>query len=145
MTIENYSTDYERTEILDKYCREENKSDAFKAGALDGIDGTLRRRKNTPASDFQAEIVGSKIRISGRKTYDYKDRLKTFEGRWNRQERCWELPEDKMQAIKSDEILGPALSGGYSKEYSKWISDYNDGKEWFHQHGSDILKSSPRR
>jgi len=145
MATENYSRDYDKTELVDEYCREEKKPDAFKAGALDGIDGKLGRRKRRPASDFQAEIVDSRIRISGKKTYDYKERLKEFGGRWNRKESCWELPKDKMQAMKSDEILGPAWSSHDSSEYSKWIADYNAGKEWFNQHGSDILKSSPKR
>ena len=145
MATENYSRDYDKTELVDKYCSEEDKSDAFKAGVLDGIEGTIRRRKKTPASDFDIELVDSRIRVSGTKTYNYRERLKELGGRWNNKERCWELPKDQMQEMKSDKVLGSAFPAGASKAYSEWIADYNEGKEWFNQHGSDILKSSPKR
>ena len=50
MSTENYSSDYTRIELVDQFCRESNKSDAFKS-ELDGIDGNLSRRK-TPTNDL---------------------------------------------------------------------------------------------
>ena len=81
MPTENYSSDYTRIELVDQYCRENNKSDAFKPGALDGIDGNLNRRKKPPANDLVLVVEDNFIKVSGSKTYVLKDRLKAYRGR----------------------------------------------------------------
>ena len=145
MSTENYSSDYTRIELVDQFCRENNKSDAFKPGALDGIDGNLCRRKKPPANDLVLVVEDNFIKVSGWKTYVLKDHLKAYRGRWDKHDRCWILPESKIDDIKADPILGSELAQSRTKEYLIWIADYNAGKEWFNLHGDEILRSSPKR
>ena len=147
MTIKNYTTEYLNNNFIDAYCRDNNKTEGFKAGVLDGADGNNSRRKNRPDSDLTAEIIGSKIRVTGN-TYPYKENLKKLGGRWNRNSRSWELPEGNLAALKMDEELASLTSvidDTAKKEWQAWLADYNEGKQWFNERGGEILRSSPRR
>ena len=152
--IINYRTQYTDIEFINDHLSKHEENEAWICGVLDFASGELIKRRSRP--DLDSEIVSGQFQIFGRLTYDIKDEIKRFGGKWDPGVKRWSLPTldrdgianclasiDKVLSelgYEPDDVYYPEFKLGIP--WSAWIYDYNRGKAWAERNGGKIRKDN---
>lgn len=164
MKISGYTTKHTNIKFVNDHLTKHKKSEAFACGVADFISGELTYRKFKPR--LMAEVSGGEILLSGKLTFEFKDRFKELGGKWNPKKKSWSFNQQKQETLKKevrkllrqiikthDEDIQELLLGTrtfseenfediWSGSWNIWINEYNNGKEWALSNAQSIEKDT---